>query len=142
MPLFATEGRPEAGDAPGLRDIEARAGVFDADALLQERLMLAEELAPLDAVVGPGGTGEQQLKSLLASVAVQHRQEAAEAGRKITDSTVDELARSDPRYKRKLEEVGTMRAEWVVLRAKIDAITTRLQWAQALLRYAANEPRG
>lgn len=142
MPLMAQENRADLGDAPGLREIETRAGVFDADALLQERLALAEELAPLDAVVGPGGTGEQQLKSLLATFAAQHRQEIAEAGKKATEGTIEELARADPRYKRKLEEFSQMRAEWVVLRAKIDAITTRLQWAQALLRYAANEPRG
>lgn len=131
----------DAFPSPGMRDIELRAGVFSADELLAERLALTAQLAPLDAVVGPAGIGEAQLKSLRYGIAAEARQAAADAGVKITEAAIEEKALSDPRYRTKLDEMEKLRVEYVIVKGLVDRLTAKLQWAQSLLRYAANEPR-
>lgn len=130
-----------AGDFARMRELEARAGVFNGDALLAERLALSVKLAPLDAIVGPAGVGDAQLKSLLYAIAAEHRQAFSAEGRKVTETAIEEAARSDARYRDKIEEMSTIRTEYVILRALVDNLTSRLQWAMAVMRYAANEPR-
>jgi hypothetical protein len=128
--------------APGLRDMESRHGLFDMDRLLAERLALTVQLAPLEAIVGPGGVGEAQTKSLRAALAAEFRQSAAESGTKVTEAAIEERAHADPRYSAKLEEMAGMRAEYVCLRGMIDQLTSQMQYAQASLRLLATEPRG
>lgn len=127
--------------APGIRDMEQRHGLFDMDALLAERLALTVQLAPLDAVVGVGGTWEHQMKSLRMSIALEHRDEAQKNGQKITEAALEERACADPRYANKLAEITQMRAEWVMIRGMVDQLTAQMQWAQASVRLIAAEPR-
>ncbi len=134
-------GGSSIGDFARMRELEARAGVFNGDALLAERLALTVKLAPLDAIVGPAGVGEAQLKSMLFGVAAEHRHRFAEEGKKVTETAIEEAARSDARYVAKIDEMAGIRAEYVVLRAMVDNLTSRLQWAMAVMRYEANAPR-
>ena len=146
MPLVAKDesalAQAPALDAPGLRELEARAGVFNVDALLAERARLADELAPLDAVCGPGGMGEHQISQYKYALMFEHRARLLEGPGKVTEGMVEEAAKSDPRYVAKLQEFERLRMEYVTVKAAIDNVTTRIQWAMALLRYAASEPRG
>lgn len=138
----SSAGTPAADTFARLRELEARAGVFNGDALLAERAALAATLAPLDAIVGPAGVGEAQVKAFLFALAAEHRTSFEQAGTKVTETRIEEAARSDPRYKAKLDEMVTLRTEYVIIRALIDNLTSRLQWAMAVMRYAANEPKG
>jgi hypothetical protein len=124
-----------------LRELEARAGVFNGDELLAERVALSAQLAPLDAVVGPAGIGDAQLKALRYGIAAEVRAEAQLAGLKTTEAAIEEKALSDPRYLQKLHDMLELRTEYVILRSLIDNLTSRMQWAMAVMRYAANEPR-
>ena len=127
--------------APGLREIESRHGVFNVEVLLAERVALSAQLAPLDAVVGPGSVGDAQTKSLLYIIAAEHRERLTTEGRKFTEAVVEEAARGDPRYTAKLAELQTLRAEYVVVRSLIDRLTAMLLWAHTCLRLQASEPK-
>lgn len=123
----------------GEADIEARAGVRSASALIAERSALAAEVAPLRARFGMNGTYNDQRKIQLALAQLRVREHLAATSGKATEAAFDAMARTDKAYMAWCNENELARAEWVVLEDRIDAIDDALLRSNALLRFASNE---
>ena len=130
------------GQADDARDdMELRAGVEPLDQLLDERQHLVEKVANLFALYGPGGVAdsirkneEKRLSGMLRAMAVAQSQ-------KITESALEEGARSHPDYLAITAAHTTGRADYFKLNAMLEAIEFKIQRGQALLRFAASEAR-
>lgn len=136
MPLIARSVPEDA-----LREIEHRAGVMNLDTVLEQRNGLVPYFARLDAIVGPGGTKDDDLASYWHVLEAQHRHEMQEKGEKITESALDTRVYADRRYIAKLEEFRSLREQWVLVKNELDGFEKRIQWALALMRYATSEPK-
>lgn len=122
-------------------EAELRAGVEPIDLLLDERQHLVEKVAHLFALYGPGGVAdsirkneEKRLSGLLRAMAVAQSQ-------KITESALEEGARSHPEYIALTAAHTTGRAEYFKLNAQLDAVDMKINRGQALLRMFAAEAR-
>jgi hypothetical protein len=124
-----------------LDEAELRAGVEPLDHLLAVREHLVNQVAGLFALYGPGGVAdsirkneEKRLSGMLRAMAVAQSQ-------KITESALEEGARSHPDYLALTAAHTTGRAEYFKLNAQLEAVDMKINRGQALLRFASAEAR-
>jgi len=122
-------------------EIESRIGVEHIDLLLAERLDLVSHAASLYAVYGPFGTAEHRRKIALSVAELQVRADLAEREEKATEGKVESMARTHSTYLTFLDTLESGRAEWLVTETRIQSVTDRVVRGNALVRYAASEPR-
>lgn len=82
---------------------------------------------------------ERKAKSLVLTYALEHRRALRERGEKATDSTIEAMAYSDPRYVKFLEESENDKAEYEWLVVQIQNIREKINRGQAHLRVHASE---
>lgn len=123
-------------------ELEARAGVGDVLRLTQRRHELAREAAPYRAL---RDTFDARRKAVRGQVLARiNRERAAKATpeKEVAATLAETIASGDAEYIRFLDDCAAAFAVLVVVEDEIQAITDILHRDQALLRYAANEPRG
>ena len=122
-------------------ELQARAGLPDIDEALAERSALIGQWANHAAMFDAYGMFEVERKRRLAVAALQVRAAKDAIGAKYTQGMVEDEAHAWPAYTKFLNESITGKAEWLVAKDRIDAITQRIQRANVLAKFAANEPR-
>ena len=120
-------------------ELESRIGIESIDALLAERAKLVTAAAPLWAKHGPGGIWDHQRKATVDSLAMMYRGKATEAGEKVTEAALAQMAHDDSGYVGLLAQAITEREALYRLEAQIQAIDARINRGQALARFAAAE---
>lgn len=117
-------------------------GVPDVDTELAERHKLVEANKTRAALYGPGNMWDAIRKSRWAVARLRIKGDIIAKGDKVpSEATLDMLAYADDTYKAWLEWSEQDKAMYEVERDTIDAITTRIRRADAVVRYAAMEPR-
>lgn len=130
----------EEDTAEKRHDVESRAGVGDVLALTQRRHDLVREAAPLRAL---RDTFDARRKAERGKVLVLLNADRAERKESPVAATLAEtVASGDPRYTDFLDAAALAFAHLAIIEDEVQAITDILHRDQALLRYAANEPRG
>lgn len=130
-----------AQDARTRRDLEAMIGLDPIEVLQADRRALVEEVAPLRARYGPGGTWDAQRKAHRSAVANRIATElTAERSKAPSEAELERLAAGDPDVRRLLDEVEAEMAAYWLLEVRITELTELINRDQVLIRYAANEP--
>ena len=124
-----------------MAEIEARIGVDPVMELLAERQDLIDQVAPLRALYGPGGTWDAQRKMELANLKMLIRAQAEAADTKRTEAYLEDAAHADPRYKNLVAQATTDRANLSILEDKVNAIEARIRRGDAVIRYVSAEAR-
>ena len=124
-----------------MQEAELRASVEPLDQLIAERQVLVTRLAPLWAAYGPGSVAEQVVSAERARISGMLRAMAAADEKKITESALEEGARSHPDYLTLLAKQTTERAEYFKLNAALQEVEMRCNRGQALIRMASAEAR-
>lgn len=124
------------------RDLEATVGVEPIESLQADRRQIIEELAPLRAKYGPGGTWDAQRKAHRSAVAnalglAIHK----ETGKKPSEAELERLAAGDERVQTWLDDAEKEMAEYFKLEIRATELTELINRDQALIRYATMEPR-
>lgn len=122
-------------------DLQARAGLPSIDEALAERSKLIGQWANHAALYDNFGLWDSERKRRLAAAALQVRAAKDSLGMKYTQGLVEDEAHVWPAYAKFLDESVKGKAEWLVAKDRIDAITQRIQRANVLAKFAANEPR-
>ena len=123
-------------------DMEAMIGVEGPDGLQHARRTVVAQLAPLRARYGPGGTWDAQRKAHRSAVANEIADRLTrERGKAPSEAEVERLAAGDPRVVEWLDQAEKEMAAYVLLDMQANEWTERINRDQALIRYAANEPR-
>lgn len=122
-------------------ELQARAGLPDIDEALAERTKLVTKWANHAAMFDAYGMFEVERKRRLAAAALQVRAAKDALGVKYTQGMIEDESHVWPAYTRFLDEAVQGKAEWLIAKDKIDSITQRIQRANVLARFAANEPR-
>lgn len=122
-------------------ELQARAGLPDIDEALAERSRLIREWASHAALYDHFGMWDAERKKRLAVAALQVRAAKDALGAKYTQGMVEDEAHAWPAYVKFLNESVQGKAEWLVAKDQIDAITQRIQRANVLARFAASEPK-
>jgi hypothetical protein len=123
-------------------ELQTRAGLPSIDDALAERSALVSEWANHAALYDSFGLYEAERKRRLAIAALQVRHAKDSAGQKTTEKMVEDEAHSWPAYQLFITESIRGKAEWLVAKDRIDAITQRIQRANILGRFAASERAG
>ncbi len=123
-------------------EVEFRAGVEPLELLLTRRRDLVKRVAVLRAVHGPFGTWDAQRKIELSRIKTLVRAQATMAKAKMNNDQVDEEAHAHPDYTAFITTAIKERAEFYRLESEIEDVDYRINRGQALLRYAASEPKG
>jgi hypothetical protein len=122
-------------------ELHARAGIPSIDEALAERSALVKEWASHAAMYDNYGLWDSERKRRLAAAALQVRAAKDSLGMKYTQGLVEDEAHVWPAYTKFLDESVKGKAEWLIAKDRIDAITQRIQRANVLARFAASEPR-
>ena len=131
-----------SGFMPTMADTEDRAGVDRLDDLVAQRAAIVRELARLRPLYGPLGMWGHRRKMELARITVLLVAEATrDGGKKPTDTVLDAMAHEHDDYAAFVAHGTTEAARWVELEETLEAIDMRINRGQALLRYAASEPK-
>jgi len=120
-------------------DIEDRMGIVPLEELLAERDDLVQQIAPLRARHGPGGTYNDLRKVELASVAQIIRAGAVRDGVKLTEAAIEETAHADARYVDWVTTATREKAELAVLENRILGISEMVFRGNAVARFLASE---
>ena len=100
-------------------ELEARAGVHSLDELHQRRREIMLELAPLEALYGPGGLFTETRHVLRAALATEIRaadQASLDGTRKpLTDGKIEDMAMANPRYAARIAEAVLERVRYLEL---------------------------
>lgn len=126
---------------PAFDELQARAGIPSIDEALAERQELVRQWANHAALYDNFGMYEAERKRRLAIAALQVRDAKDKAGVRTTEKMVDDEAHAWPAYQQFISESIRGKAEWLVAKDKIDAITARIQRGNVVARFAASEPR-
>ena len=124
-----------------MAEIEDRIGVAPVEELLAERQELVEQVAPLRALYGAGGTWDAQRKMELANLTMLIRAQSEAASIKRTEAYLEDAAHADPRYKNLVAQATTDRANMSILEDKVNAIEARIRRGDAVIRYVSAEAR-
>lgn len=125
-----------------LRDFEETVGVDPIDVLQADRRAVIEELAPLRAKYGPGGTWDARRKAFRSAVANEIAMRlVAERSKAPSETELERLAAGDERVLRWLDDVEQEMARYHLLEDHAQSMTELINRGQAILRYASNEPR-
>jgi len=124
-----------------MAEIEDRIGVAPVEELLAERQDIVEQVAPLRALYGAGGTWDAQRKMELANLKMLIRAQAEAADTKRTEAYLEDAAHADPRYKNLVAQATTDRANLSILEDKVNAIEARIRRGDAVIRYVSAEAR-
>lgn len=123
-------------------EMEARVGVDSLEALQAERRKVVVQLAELRARYGPGGTADAQRKAHRSAIASEIADRMTrETGKKPSEAEVERLAAGDSRVQAWLDRTEREMADYFLLETQATEWTERINRDQALIRYAANEPR-
>jgi hypothetical protein len=121
---------------------EDTAGVERIDELLAERDAIVQRLKHSRPLYGPLGLWSHLRKVELSRIKVRLLAEAAGRGeKKPTDEVLDATAHADPVYVDLITSATTTAAQWVADEEALAAIDMKVNRGQAVLRYAASEPR-
>lgn len=130
------EGEPDVAPPPDEVD-----RIEPLDRLHAQRRKIEKEYHPLWALYGPGGVWDSVRKALLDSTAAKIRKEALDAGRKVTDGSIDEAAHAHKEYQDFLVTSVTERQTFSKLSMDLQEIEDRIRRGDALLRLSAAEAR-
>lgn len=98
------------------QQMQACADVTD---LLAEQLTLNLERAPVYAAYGTFGVWENRRKVTLSILDVEERANAEQAGRKVTDKSVDAITHANPTYIAMIDDAERGRTALAVIDAKL-----------------------
>jgi hypothetical protein len=124
-----------------MSDAEIKAGAEPLADLLHERRLLAERLAPLYALYGPGGLAESMLSAERSRIVGLLRAMAAATEQKITEAALETGSRAHPEYLGSMAKHTTGRADYFLLNAAYQAVEYRIFRGQAVMRMFTAEAR-
>lgn len=124
------------------REIEGRIGVAPIEDLLAELAATEEEWSQLYGQHGPGGAFDAYRKAYRAVIACEIRDAAATAGRKVTESEVEDRACAHPKYQRLLDQAIIDRARFAALDARRASVMERVRRDNRLVDFRSREPHG
>jgi hypothetical protein len=123
-------------------DIELAIGVEPIEDVQRNRRTAMEQLAPLEAKYGPGGTHDAIRKQYRAAIATEIGLALeTKRGKQPSEAELERLAGADPRYAGFLANAEREIAAYHLLKLRVTECTEIINRDQALVRYAANEPK-
>jgi len=142
MPNETMTAPASLAGARTLRDLELQIGVDPIDVLQADRRAVVEDLAPLRAKYGPGGTWDARRKAHRSAIATEIASKLQEErGKAPSEAEVERLAAGDPRVQARLDEAEAEMARYAVLEDECQRYTELLNRGQALIRYVTSEPK-
>ncbi len=116
------------------RELEARVGVASFDDLAAERLELVKQAAPIRARREMFDARRKERRSAISALITRDQGDMSEA-------KLERLASGDPRYKSYLDDAELAFAQLAVLEIEIQTRSEKIRRDDALIRYAASEPK-
>ncbi len=116
------------------RELEARVGVVSLDDLAAERVELVKQAAPLRAQRDTFDARRKERRSAISALITRDQGDMSEA-------KLERLSSGDPRYKSYLDDAELAFAQLAVLEIEIQTLTDKMRRGDALIRFAASEPR-
>jgi hypothetical protein len=124
------------------RDLEATIGVDFIEVLQADRRALIQEIAPLRARYGPGGTWDARRKAVRSARANEIAGELTrERGKAPSEAEVERLAAGDAFTLAQLDAAEEEMARYYLLEDRIQELTELIRRDDLLIRYAAFEPK-
>jgi ribosomal protein L35 len=123
-------------------DIELAIGVEPIEDVQHNRRKATERNAARRAKYGPGGTFDAERKAYRSHLATEHAERILkERGKPASEAELERLASADLKYRAYLDRAAAEMVDYQLDELTVIECTERINRDQALVRYAANEPK-